>query len=189
MAEGKKSFLLYCDILYTIEKLSDEQTGILFKHILKYVNDENPILDNFVLELVFEPIKQSLKRDLKKYENICERNKINGSKGGRPKKPKKPSRLIGNPNNPSKPKKPDSDIDSDIDKKIDIKNILINNQKNFEKEVLSFKNEYDHNLLKAFYAYWSEGDEKGRMRKDFQKTWETKRRLVTWKNINRNFTK
>ena len=116
MAENKKSFILYCDIIHTINKLSDEQSGILFKHILAYVNDQHPETKDIIIELVFEPIKQGLKRDLQKYLNICERNKKNGEKGGRPeKKPKKPSRLITNPNNPYQPKKADSDIDNDIE--------------------------------------------------------------------------
>jgi len=116
MAENKKSFLLYCDIIHTINKLSDEQSGILFKHILSYVNDQHPETNDVIIDLVFEPIKQGLKRDLEKYLSICERNKKNGGKGGRPeKKPKKPSRLISNPNNPDEPKKADIDIDSDIE--------------------------------------------------------------------------
>lgn len=116
MAENKKSFLLYCDIIHTVKKLNDEQAGRLFKHILSYVNDEDPLMDDLIIDLVFEPIKQSLKRDLKRYENICNRNHINGGKGGRPKKePKKPNGLN---NNPKKPKKPD--IDSDIDSDIEI---------------------------------------------------------------------
>jgi len=64
MAEDKKSFLLYCDLIHTIEKLPDEKAGVLFKHILKYVNDKNPTIEDLVVELVFEPIKQQLKRDL-----------------------------------------------------------------------------------------------------------------------------
>jgi hypothetical protein len=111
MAENKKSFLLYTDVHHTVKKLTDEQAGILFKHILSYVNDENPVLSDFILEIAFEPIKQSLKRDLKRYESICLRNKENGQKGGRPKqKPKKPSGLNGNPKNPVGA---DSDSDSD----------------------------------------------------------------------------
>ena len=133
MATDKNSFLLYCDIIYTIKKLSNEKAGILFKHILSYVNDENPETDDEIIELVFEPIKQSLKRDLRRYEGLCQRNMVNGAKGGRPVKstdaniPKKPTGLINNPNNPSEPKKADSDSDSDsvidIDIDIDIKKI------------------------------------------------------------------
>jgi hypothetical protein len=36
MAEEKKGFILYTDVLHTVEKLTDEQAGKLFKHILKY---------------------------------------------------------------------------------------------------------------------------------------------------------
>lgn len=66
--DGKKSFLLYCDIKHTIDKLTNEKAGELFKHILSYVNDENPITNDIIIEIAFEPIKQSLKRDLIKWE-------------------------------------------------------------------------------------------------------------------------
>ena len=103
MAENKKSFLLYCDVIHTVEHLSDEQAGKLFKHILSYVNDDNPTTKDVLINLSFEPIKQQLKRDLKKYEGIIERNKVNGSKGGRPIKPKEPIGLIQTQRNPKKP--------------------------------------------------------------------------------------
>ena len=77
MAENKKSFLLYCDIIHTIQQLSDEQAGNLFKHILQYVNDQNPSTDNVITNIAFEPIKQQLKRDLMKYDSIRKRNSEN----------------------------------------------------------------------------------------------------------------
>lgn len=138
MAENKKSFILYCDIIHTVKKLPKDKQADLFVHILEYVNDMNPITDDFVVEIAFEPIKQALKRDLLKYEKIRQRNAENGKTGGRPKKvvedepvevtkapkPKKPSGLIGNPKNPSEPKKADIgigigigiDIDNDNEK-------------------------------------------------------------------------
>lgn len=79
MAKEKNGFVLYCDIIHTAEKLTDEQAGKLFKHILRYVNDENPECD-FVTEIAFEPIKQTLKRDLVKYENKRAQNKANAEK-------------------------------------------------------------------------------------------------------------
>ncbi len=79
MAQNKKSFLLYVDLIHTIEKLNDEQAGKLFKHVLRYVNDKNPESDQFT-EVVFEPIKQTLKRDLEKYEGIRQRNSENAKK-------------------------------------------------------------------------------------------------------------
>ena len=117
MAKEKNSFVLYCDLVHTFRKLSDEQAGKLFKHILEYVNDTNPTLEDALLDIVFEPIKQSLKRDLLKYEKTCKRNSENGSKGGRPKKPtetEKTHSVI------LEPKKADSDIDSDSENDTDI---------------------------------------------------------------------
>lgn len=116
MAKDKKSFVLYCDLLPTVEKLTDEEAGKLFKHVLRYVNDLDPEADRLT-ELMFEPIKQALKRDLQKYENICKRNAENGKKGGRPKKPKKTKKTQSVI---SKPKKADNDNDSDIDSVNDI---------------------------------------------------------------------
>lgn len=84
MAQNKSSFILYSDIITTVEKLPDESAGKLFKHILNYVNDNDPELDDLLLEIAFEPIKQSLRRDLKKYEHRQETARLNGLKGGRP---------------------------------------------------------------------------------------------------------
>jgi hypothetical protein len=80
MAKDKKGFILYCDVIHTVEKLTDEQAGKLFKHILKYVNDQDPIPEDIITEIAFEPIKQSLKRDLQKYEGIRVKNKENALK-------------------------------------------------------------------------------------------------------------
>jgi hypothetical protein len=69
MANGKKSFVLYCDLIHTIDKMPHDKAGELFKHILHYVNDLNPTTSDLVIELTFEPIKQQLKRDLERWEN------------------------------------------------------------------------------------------------------------------------
>ena len=86
MAENKKSFVLYCDLIHTIKKMPAEKAGELFLHILKYVNDENPTTEDLIIDLTFEPIKQSLKRDLCKWNIFIERQSKNGKLGGRPKK-------------------------------------------------------------------------------------------------------
>lgn len=68
MAEDKKSFVLYCDLIHTFEKLTDVEAGQLIKHLLAYVNDRSPKSER-IIEVMFEPIKQQLKRDLIKYES------------------------------------------------------------------------------------------------------------------------
>ena len=115
MAKDKTSFILYADQRSYFDKLSNEEAGILIKHIFSYVNDECPEPIDRITDLSFEPIKLQLKRDLKKYEKVVDRNRENGKLGGRPSKqnkPKKPSGLI---ENPSKPKKADNDNVNDND--------------------------------------------------------------------------
>jgi ribosomal protein L31E len=80
MAENKKSFILYADTFKTVKKLPDELAGKLFKLIFSYVNDENPPEpDDLVLSVAWEPIKNQLKRDLRRWEN----KKENWSKAGK----------------------------------------------------------------------------------------------------------
>jgi hypothetical protein len=70
MAKDKKSFVLYVDLIHTVNQLTSEKAGDLFKHILSYVNDEKPETDDIILKIAFEPIKQQLKRDLNKWDGI-----------------------------------------------------------------------------------------------------------------------
>lgn len=101
MAKDKKSFVAYCDWLESFEELTDEEAGRLAKHLFRYVNDLNPEPPDKITKMCFIPIKQSLKRDLVKYEERAERARLNGAKGGRPKTQKTQSVI-------SEPKKPDS---------------------------------------------------------------------------------
>lgn len=83
MATGKKSFVLYSDLIHTIEKMPSEKAGDLFKHILRYVNDLNPVVEDLIIELTFEPIKQQLKRDLEKWvKEIKPQRSESGRLGG-----------------------------------------------------------------------------------------------------------
>ena len=56
----KKSFLLYCDLKHTVDKLPDEIAGRLLKLILDYANGEHNDPNDLLLQVLFEPIKQSL---------------------------------------------------------------------------------------------------------------------------------
>jgi len=82
MAEDKKSFVLYSDLIHTVRKMPKDKQGELFMTILSYVNDENPVVEDLMVELVFEPIKLQMKRDLIKYETTKERRKELGRLAG-----------------------------------------------------------------------------------------------------------
>ena len=79
MARNKTSFLLYNDQISTFEMLSNEEAGILIKHIYSYVNDRNPILEDRLLQVSFAQIKATLKRDLVKFEGKKEKNVESGN--------------------------------------------------------------------------------------------------------------
>jgi hypothetical protein len=141
MAKDKKSFILYTDQSGVFNQLPDEIAGKLIKHIFAYVNDENPISEDLIINIAFEPIKQSLKRDLKRYEEYVDKQSVNGAKGGRPKKATETQ--ITQPFF-EKPKKADSVSVSDSvnDNDINIFNDLWNlyNKKlNKEESVNAFK--------------------------------------------------
>jgi hypothetical protein len=125
MAKDKKTVLVYCDWIKIFEKLTYEEAGKLIKLFFEYVNDLGEHPADRVTELLFESIKQQLKRDLKKYEAVCERNRKNGLNGGRPKNEKK-EETETNPEKPTglktNPKKAHTDTDTDTDKEKDSNN-------------------------------------------------------------------
>jgi uncharacterized phage protein (TIGR02220 family) len=70
MAENKKSFVLYADLIKSIEHLTNEEKGILFNHLLEYVNDMKPVLTDRLILTAWKPIELQLKRDLVKFEGV-----------------------------------------------------------------------------------------------------------------------
>jgi hypothetical protein len=172
MAKDKKSFLLYCDVIHTIEQLTDEQAGDLFKHILRYVNDLNPQSDSVITKIAFEPIRQALKRDLDKYESIRKRNSDNARMRW------DATALSGIPND-TKNADRDIVIGSDIDKDIKKQRVV------FEKPTLLDLKTYMLEIGMAdvsekwFDYYESNGWLVG---KNKMKNW--KAAVRTWKNNN-----
>jgi len=92
-------------------------------------------------EIAFAAIQDNMDRDAEKYEAVCERNKVNGVKGGRPKKEKKPKEtqwVI------SKPKKPDNDNDNENDNDYENDNDNDNVNDNENENVNVNDNVYDN---------------------------------------------
>jgi hypothetical protein len=70
--EKKKSFVLYADLLESIDHLSDQESGILFKHILKFVNGQDSEIQDRIIMTAWKPIELQLKRDLEKWDKTLE---------------------------------------------------------------------------------------------------------------------
>ena len=83
MEKQRPSIILHLDSLDVLDKLTLEQSGELFQAIRDYNKGEEPKM-SMVVDLVFTQFKNQFDRDIEKYQNICERNKSNGKKGGRP---------------------------------------------------------------------------------------------------------
>ena len=160
MAKDKKGFRLYEDQYEIFQALPDEMAGKLIKLIFSYVNDENPVEDDLMLKLAFTPIKQQLKRDLKKYESICERNRKNANMRWHA------SALSGTPKS-TKNADTDNDTDNDTDTDNDIK---INNRQepiDFDR-LLEFFNKTFNKRCTAFPDKIKD-DYRKRLKKDYTK--------------------
>lgn len=77
MAENKRTFIAHCKWIHPVKKLSNEEAGRLFKHLLTYVNgeddDEDPEAPDRLTEIMFEPMKQELKIELIKWRAAREK--------------------------------------------------------------------------------------------------------------------
>ena len=61
-----------------LDMLSDEEAGILFKALFRYINDNEELeTDNRVLKMAFSVARGQISRSLEKYEQICIRRKEN----------------------------------------------------------------------------------------------------------------
>jgi hypothetical protein len=153
MAKDKKSFLLYTDQQGVFNQLPDEIAGKLIKHIFAYVNDENPSCEDLLLSIAFEPIKLQLKRDLRKYDEYIDKQKLNGLKGGRPKKATESQETQAFFEEPKKTDNVnDNDTDNDIEIKKGAKRILPPTK---DECIDLFKtNNYSISEAASFFHYW-----------------------------------
>jgi len=142
---SRPSIILHLDSLEVLDKLNDKECAELFKAIRDYNKGLELNLSSLV-DIVFTQFKNQFDRDIKKYQNICERNKNNGLKGGRPRNPKNPVGFSETQNNPKNLKnknnsknKNNINIQKYIDKGYQQKRIdeLINHRKALKKPLLT----------------------------------------------------
>ena len=179
MAKDKKGFVLYADQKLIFDDLTNEEAGVLIKHIFSYVNDENPILTDRLIDMAFKPIKLQLKRDLVKYEGVRERNSANARKRWD---------AIASSGIPKDTK--NADIDKVIDKDKDINNNIDIRKLKFADTLKPFLVKYGKDMMNDFYAYWTEPNKSNtKFRMELEKTWELSRRLEAWAKNDKSFTK
>ena len=183
MAIGKKKVIVYTDWIIQFKDLTDEEAGKLIKHFFNYINDLKPESDRLT-ELLFNPIKATLKRDLQSWESKQQTNKENGLKGGRPKKeiteinPNNPVGLLETQSNPKKGVSDSVSVNVNVN---DIKEILSVRKLKFSETLKPFLGKYSKDMLNDFYLYWTEhGERDKKMKFEKQKSFGISQRLAYW---------
>lgn len=103
----RESFVFYKDWRDAIKDLPDDIRLELYDSIMEYAFTGKVEGLKPMVNIAFNFIKPKMDRDAEKYMSVSEKNRLNGSKGGRPKKetqqnpnnPIKPTRFSVNPNN------------------------------------------------------------------------------------------
>lgn len=118
MAE-RNGFIIHEESYRSFERLSDERLGKLFRAMYKYASDgeAQTFLEDEVLDIIFETIRDRMDRDALRYEETCKARSEAGKKGGRPKKangfPEKAKKANGFFEKQTKAKKAYRECDSD----------------------------------------------------------------------------
>ncbi|WP_432714386.1 DUF6291 domain-containing protein [Pedobacter sp.] len=148
MAERKKSFVLYSDLLHTVAKMPKDKAGELFLIILQYVNDLNPVVNDLLVDIVFEPIKQQMNRDSVKWDATREkRSEAGKASAAAKKKSSKTDQKSTKPTSVNTPKQTSTHVDS-VEKKPTKSTVNVNGNVNVnvinieveEEEILQNEN-------------------------------------------------
>jgi hypothetical protein len=168
----KKNFTINIDSLDILDAMDNEQAGRLFKAIRAYQNGQEHEVGADI-KLAYFPFKNQFDKDAEAYKKIVERNRTNGSNGGRPIKPTgtqiTQSVMVGSV-------KADNNIEA--------------RKKKFAETLKSFTETYGREMVLEFYRYWTEPNKSNtKFRMELERTWSLDRRLETWAKNNSSFNK
>ena len=202
----KKSFLLFEDSAPQIELLSDEEAGVLFKAIFRYVIDgEDLDTDNRVLAVAFAVFKTQIDRGQEKYDSICKKRADAANKKWERYKSMQMDAngcncIQKDANDASKGNSDsgsDSQSESDIKKESKKKNqidaahaaaLLEGRKEDFYNSLIPFVAQYGKEMVRAFFDYWSEPNKSNsKMRFELEKTWDVARRISYWASRENQF--
>jgi hypothetical protein len=195
MAENKKSFVLYADLIKSIEHLTNEEKGVLFNHLLEYVNDKNPVLEDRLVLTAWKPIELQLKRDLVKFEEVKAKRSDAGKRSAELRALKNEEQNTTNSTSVESVKQSSTNSTDNVNVNVNVINSkskpsLETRSLAFKESLRPFLNQYGADMLKSFYNYWSEPNQsKTKMKFELEKTWDNSRRLVNWSKREKDFAK
>lgn len=121
-SEERKRFFFYIDYFENMEDLSDADVRGLLGAMVAVAQGREPENLSGEAKGMFRFIRGQMERDMDNYDLLCETNRANGKKGGRPRKdaetlePEEPEK---NRTVISEPGKPDTETDTDADTETD----------------------------------------------------------------------
>jgi len=175
------------------KQLPDDVAGKLIKHIFSYVNDEDPVSEDYVINALFEQIKATLKRDLQKWDAQKLQRSLAGKKSAEVRSTKfnERSTLV----NETERKLTDSvnvnvNVNDNVKGSLLVKNNIEERKLKFAGTLKPFLEIYGKDLLNDFYHYWTEPNKSNtKLNFELQKTWSVERRLNSWCKNEKNFNK
>lgn len=138
---AKDSFIIYKSFYEPIKLLSDKQLGRLFRALFDYQIEGSTQVDAD-LQMAFAFFKNQMDMDESKYQKVVQRNKLNGSKGGRPTR----EESTQNPLGLKKARKPCNDNDNGNENDSKIEKLSTDNS----KQDLSVWEEMFRTFMKAY---------------------------------------
>jgi hypothetical protein len=174
-------------IMYSQDGWMSNSKLIVERRLGTTIRDEvwNKIKDLFISEgdhITHKSVNARMRKTLS--------NRENGKLGGRPK-----TQCIKEDEKPKKPKiktQKNPPLEIEVEKEIEIEeegekntqppNFKKLTKEEFHSELKNYVEEFGKEVVTKFFNYWSEKDTKGKMKFQKQDTWETKLRLITWKN-------
>lgn len=133
----KQSMIFYASWKEAIKGLPDGVRLEVYEAAVDFAMTGNVPELSAMAAMVFPFIRQDIERDMENYDRLCNRNRANGMKGGRPRKnPENPVGILETQQNPEKPTEtqetqanPNEDISSDISLSSKEKNSLQSSQR------------------------------------------------------------
>lgn len=182
----KKSFLFYYDWCDIFEPLDNEKKGELITAIIDFVKSEKePEFSDLALKIAFNVIRNTINRDVEKYNERCLKNAENIKK--RWKKNTNEYDCIGmNTNYTDKDKKNDNDNDNDIDTDKD-NNISFSTKTvcAYSEDFLIFWKEYPKKVGKGeAFKQWKKAKLSEGNKKDISVALKWQKKSDRWRSSN-----
>lgn len=173
----KNTILFHKDWQPLINSLPQDAQIEFWQLFMNYEPNNKPDVVNPIVVPIWTFIQSQLDKFNDNYEqNVVERNRLNGSKGGRPKKSQE------NPKNPMGYLETQKTLNKN-------KNINNNENKKIIEEVKTYTDFYGQTLINNFIEYWftKEKPNHSKTRFEKQKTFDVKKRLNTWFKNTKDF--